>query len=1087
MLQFIFGKAASGKTYTVLEKIKELSSNKSEAVLIVPEQFTFESERAVLKTLGDRSAFYVSVLNFTRLWDEICNINGGNAGRVLGDADKIIFMHRALNTVANELKLWGRYVSNVSFSKTMLDTIGEFKINAIFPEDIRKLSENISSQSLKAKLLDIALIYEAYDILIGEKFIDPTDKLTKLYYRLENSDYFKGKTVFIDSFKGFTGQQFKIIQRILSKAKDVYITITDNPDVTNNFNIFTNIRKAVEKIEKMAVNYKVEIKKPIVLRENFYKNEDLVMLEKLLSNSQAISEKKLENITVCSGATVFDEAEFTARTIRKLVREENYRYRDFVIITRDMDKYSQAVTSALRKNNISYFYDNKIPLTSFPMTVAASSAIKALKFSTESILRFHKTGLGTLSTEEISTLENYTYLWNINGDVWLQEWKADIRGFVSNEKDSKEKTQEYIDALEDINKLRQRAIEPLLQFKEEFKGNSEKMAAAIVHLFENCKVSEKLTLMCDNIDYENEVFSRDSLKQAYEEYMNILDSLVNSFGQVNISASQFYDALEIAVTNANIGVIPQCLDQVTFGAADRIRPSRPKIAFILGANQGVFPKAVSTSGVFNTLERKNLIDNGINISDNSIYSSIDEEFLIYSNLCCPSERLYITYCNKTLKGEKCETSAFVDSVIKNLNCQFTSEPLERLTFDNLPETNQAALSEYCKRMGNENADCVSLSVALKDSEIYKKIDFVNKTLSLSEQSISPKAAKKLFGENIYMSATKFDNFNKCRFSYFCRYGLGAKRLQPADFDALQRGTIVHYVLERFINSYKKDIAKLDKNTISIKTDEFINEYLDSITGFRTLQNSRTDFIISRISRSLKDIVEGIALEFAQSKFEPVACELKIGKDGIPLEFDFEKGKIILNGSIDRVDEYKGYIRIIDYKTGSKSFKLPDILFGLNMQMLIYLYAVIRQRGISDDKAAGILYLPAKRDLNNSGRAMNGLLVAEDEVVSAMDADMSGEFVPKLLRTAKGGLNKRLSSYIENGDFSVIFDHIENIMKKTGIKILNGDIAVSPMDGRESKACEYCEYASVCKIENKEIKRVEDKSNSAVINQLREGE
>ena len=82
----------------------------------------------------------------------------------------------------------------------------------------------------------------------------------------------------------------------------------------------------------------------------------------------------------------------------------------------------------------------------------------------------------------------------------------------------------------------------------------------------------------------------------------------------------------------------------------------------------------------------------------------------------------------------------------------------------------------------------------------------------------------------------------------------------------------------------------------------------------------------------------LAEEFAQSGFEPIACELKIGGEGEKLEFPYDGGKISVSGSIDRVDKFGGYIRVVDYKTGSKKFKLPDILFGLNLQMLLYLYA-----------------------------------------------------------------------------------------------------------------------------------------------------
>lgn len=1080
MLTFILGKPKTGKTTLIINKIKELSEKGGKAVFVVPEQFTFETERAVLKALGDKASLDVTVLSFSRLCDEIGNISGGIAGKLLGDADKVIFMHRALSSLKGELKLWGRYTDNVNFSTTMLDTIGEFKINAITPEEIRKASEKISLPSLKAKLLDIALIYESYDMLVGERFIDPADRLSKLYSQLENTRYFDGKTVFIDSFKGFTGQQYKIIERIFSQADNVYVSFTDNIKVKKEYSIYANIRKAEEKIKNIALKYKKGISDPIILDNSYCFNDSLDDLEELLSSGTVNSEKDIGNgINLVYGSTVYDEAEFTARTIRKLVRTKGLRYRDFVIIARELEAYEEAVANACKKNGISCFYDKRMPLSDFPLTVAVQTAVSAIKFSTENILRFHKTGLGTLSYDEISVLENYTYLWNIEGVIWQDKWDMNPRGF-----ETKKECAETVKELEEINNLREMAIKPLVEFKNSFSGSASDMARAIIKLFRNCNVGEKLKGMVNAPYIVDMPYSEDLLRQAYDIYMDILDSLVISFGDATISADSFMDALNIAVSKASVGVIPQCLDQVSFGSADRIRPSSPKYAFILGANQGEFPKNAANSGIFNISERKELIEYDINIEDNSLFTSIEESYLVYSNLCCPTDGLYISCHSRSITGEKTEPSAFFEDIKENIKCSIFYEPSDILDKASLPETGLSLYSEYCKRLRNQNTQVSSLGKALQKEGFGDKLEFIENMISDKPLKIENKTALELYGNEIYMSATKFDTFNRCRFSHFCRYGLGAKKLQPADFDVLQRGTIVHYVLERFITDYGKGISELADAELERLTDLYIDEYLDSVSGFRSVETARTRFLVSRVSRSLKEVVKHLAKELGQSDFEPVACEMKIGKDGIPLEFGFENGKILINGSIDRVDEYNGYIRIVDYKTGSKSFKLPDILFGLNLQMLLYLYAVTRARDIPDSKSAGILYMPSKRDINGKGMAMNGLINMDSDLSYAMDKSGTGEFVPKLRLNSDGSVSKLNKSYISGNKFGEIFDYIEKLIKKTGEKLLSGDIAVSPMDGRESKACAYCDFASVCRAEDIISERVPDLNNDDVFEAMK---
>lgn len=1079
MLQFIFGKPLSGKTYTIINKIKELNEQNKTCVLIVPEQFTFETEREVLKRLGDKAALNVTVVSFTRLLEEIGRTSGGLASVVLGESDKVIFMKRALNESKSNLKIWSKYSHSASFAKSLLDTIGEFKINAISASQLKKTAEECTSVRLKTKLLDIATVYEAYDTLLGEKFLDPADMLKKIYDMLKNSNYFKNKTVFFDSFKGFTGQQFKIIDQIFSQADDVYISLTNNAEKWREFDVFTNIRITSQKIENLAKRRNITVLPPIILSNSRYNNIALSNLEKIISG-KTIDNNENGIINICKASTIFDEADFVARTIRKLVRTKGYRYRDFVVIARDSETYKESISTAFLKNNVALFFDNLTPLSAFPLAKTGKYAVEGLDYSTENILRFHKSGLGTLSTEEISILENYTYLWNINGKVWLENWSADPRGFVTDDFDEKN-----AELLEKINILRQKAIEPFIRFKNKFKGTAKDMASALIDLFDFCDSANKLTALAE----QQENLSADFLKLSFEEYMKILDSLVVCFGESTISKKEFFEALEMSVSLAEIGVIPQTLDQVSFGSADRIRTSQPKVAFIIGANQGVFPMITANSGILSIAERNNLINIGLNIADNSIYSSIDEEFLVYRNLCCASDEIYISYAMQSLSGEGLEPSNFVETIRKNLKTKEFSEPKNILDNDNLPETESGLFSEYCRRLNDDDTTAITLNSLLKNSKLKEKVSFLDNLSVNKDFSISPNTAKTLYGEKIRMSASRFDTFNRCHFSYFCRYGLNTKKLQPADFDVMQKGTVVHFVLERFITEQKVSLDTLTDETIGILTEKYINEYLDSVTGYRNLETANLKFIVSRISRSLKDVIRHIVKELSQSKFKPIACELKIGigSDFGELEFPFDNGTVSLTGSIDRVDEYNGYIRVIDYKTGSKSFKLPDILFGLNLQMLIYLYALTRARSVDDKKAAAILYQPSKRDTNDSGMAMNGLLQSDIDIIKAMDKNGQGEFVPKLQINKDGTLSKRSASFVETEKFSKIFDYIEKLMQKTGNTLLSGDISVSPVDGRESPACKYCDYSAICGIDDEKIQKVPDLKNDEVFELMEEAE
>lgn len=1080
MLKFILGRPSSGKTFEILKKIRELAEDGRECVLIVPEQFSFESERAVLHALGDKATERVTVAGFTRLCDIVGRLAGGIAAMPLTDAQRIIFMSRALRLAKPELKLWRRYCGSAAFAETMLDTVGEFKINAVFPAELRAAADGTESPMLKNKLFDTALIYETYDAVTGESFIDPADNLTRLYRQLEKCRFFENKVVFLDSFKGFTGQQLAIINRILSQADGLYAAFTDAPEKNGEFGLFSNIRQTEERLRRAAARYGIAEEKPLILNGGKNVAEGIAAVERLISGEEICYDGADGAVTVCSAATPADEAEFAAESIRRLVRTEGYRYRDFVIIVRNGEQYEDFVTAACRQNGIPCFTDRRRPLTAFPLAAAGAAALEtAIKKSSESILRFHKTGLGTLTTEEISLLENYIFLWNIDGKRWETEWDMDPRGFVF-DGDGKGADGE---ALEKINALRKKAWVPLESFKNKLGDSAESIAAALVELFEECNAADKLSKMSERLLSADDGFSADFLRQGYDKYMRLLDGITVCYGKRTVDLREFADTLRLAVGFETVGAVPRTLDEITFGSADRIRPSRPRAAFIMGANQGVFPKNVSAAGIFGTAERKSLIELGLEIPDRALSSVTDENYLVYCNLCCPSDRLFVSYARGGLSGEVMQPSVFVGEITENTGCKSVSVPYTVLEAEAPPETAESAYSQYCRRITKPASGAAELKTALCGTELYGKILYADERLENGEKRISREAAAELFGQNIKMSASRFDSFSRCRFGFFCRYGLGVKRLQPADFDVLQRGTAVHYCLERLIKDYGKDVSKLKKEETDRLTDEYMADYLDGIAGYCSVETARSRFLAERIARAVKEVAHRLALEFAQSDFEPAACELEIEN----AEFPFDGGHLLLSGSIDRVDTCRGYIRVIDYKTGSRKFKLPDILFGLNMQMLIYLYCAVRGSGLPDESAAGILYLPSKRDTTGGGMAMNGLLRREEEIVTAMDREHCGEFIPKYSLTKSGELKKTCNSFISAEDFSAIFDYIERIMRKTGNAIADGDISVCPTDGRELPACKYCDFAAVCRLEDGKARQVPDLKNEEIFEMLGKGE
>lgn len=1082
MLRFIFGRAHSGKTTTVLNRIKtELDGGNKDIVLIVPEQSSFDYERKLLRILGDGRYTSVPVLSFTRLIDEVGRLCGGIAGKRLSDCGRTVLMSRAVSSVTDELSLLGKYSANTKFIESVIDTVNEFKRCGIDSADIKNCADTLPKGILSAKLRDIALVTDAYDGIIKNEYVDPCDDMMHLEKQLSQYAYFSEKTVYIDAFKNFTGAQIKILEQVIRQADDVTFSFCFDEHLSNDAALFSNVGATVRKLVSVAEKYGVDIDKPTVLNKPHFTTEELCALERCLSlGSTDVYEHDANSVTVCAADSIYDEAEFVANEIRRLVRTEGYRYRDFVIIARSEDTYRSAVEHMCRRYEIPCFTDKRYGIAYLPLSVFLRSAINAsFSFSTDEILKYLKTELAGLSLDEINMLENYVYIWKIDRADWKKEWTMSPSGF-----DKFDDTD--IKQLKTLNDLRTRAISPILSLKSSFNGSAEAMATAIWKLMTDCSVADRLAALIDELPPDDAELNR----QSYDAVINILDSLCDTLGTAECTPRMFSEYFELALSQAEVGTIPQMLDEVTFGAADRIKPRDPKIVFAVGMNQGVFPASAACGGIIGSSERSRLLRLGLPITDYTLGFSIDEKYLIYTTLCCASDRVYVSYSASDSAGKPAKPSSVVENILSLFpKCHTLTYGKDSFTADRV-ETAGAAYTGFMRNFGN-TALCNALSDVFGSIPLYsERIRSAKRYKQNLQPTLSCETSERLFGKNMCLSATGIDTYFRCSFSYFCRYGLHVKVIKPAEIDVLQRGTIVHEVLEKLITEKGAGVSALTDDEIREKTDLIVEEYLARIQGIDQICDNRFMYLVSCIKSLTVEVVCHIRDEFAQSGFVPVFCELKIGgADGdieeavIPAP---DGGRITLRGAIDRVDSFGAYIRVVDYKTGARKFCLPDVLFGLNMQMLLYLYAALSSKRFSDCVPAGVLYLEASKHLGEDNNfCMNGLLRDDKEVIEAMDAENSGKYIPRL-RYKKDGTPYKNKDYINGELFSDIFAHMEKLLVKMNMSLRAGEISVDPTDGLDKDACKYCDYAAVCGIENRAHNKVLRLDGEALEKAFKEG-
>ena len=1081
MLQFILGKSGSGKTTKALEIItQKRKAGEKKLLMLVPDQSSFETESAFLDILGPKMAKDVLAFGFSRLSDYVFKNTGNIPENVIDDGVRKIIMSKALEEVSDSIELFNSAKTRKSSLELMIHSLKECKKDNISCEMLDDLAENIDNETLKKKLSETSLVLNAYEALLEKTYVDPLENLNRLKDILEDTKIFEGYTIAADSFSGFTYQQIEIIRVLLTQCKDFYITI--NIDMNNkNEEIFETTNRTRKMIKRLAEDNGIEINKDIILDRFMRSSEsDISFLEKnvLRINDNEYNEKT-DNIESYYAFDINDEVSFTARKIKSLVVEKGYKYKDIAVVVREISRYNGILDTVLEKYEIPYFMDIPKDVFTKPIVRFISGVLDTVisNFDRDVLLSTLKTGLFSLSDTVISDFENYIYVWNIDHSDFKKEFKNNPSGFeTQNENDLKK--------LEEIEKTRRTIIIPLLDFYEKC---NEASGTEIVKLFYNLlnefKIEKAVDKLYDKFESEGLIFEANEEVRVYNLIIESLEKLYAVLGDEKLSLKKFKEYFDYKISDISVSDIPRYMDEINVASADRARLNDAKAVFVLGAVDGLFPSVPKTAGVFSENERKILVENNLPLTDSLEQLGAHEKYLVYCALTSTCEKLFVSTYSSDFSGESFEPSVIFNEIARLFPNRVHSVYSDYNEVDELYCKTQAF--EYLSKIYHSNLNYSnSLKTYFKEDEVYKekllKLESVleNKPFKIADNEVS----QKLFKKDMSVSASQIEKYYLCPFQYFCNYGLRAKERKEASIDSLQFGNIVHYFLEKFLRDNKKSVLNdLTDDSIKDSIDSILLQYADETFG--GLEDKTESFIaiFERLKLNIFTLIKELIRQLMYSDFVPSDFELKIGDGGeIPpykLELDNDSS-VSVKGFIDRVDTYdknenESYIRIVDYKTGNKIFKLYEILYGINLQMLLYLRCVCENGKNYYGKElipAGVLYMPsAAKDIDgdkystgekvlsqlDSNFRMNGLVLNEPDVINHMDR--IGKFI-KLSKNTKEGQYSDTCAGIEQ--FNLIFKHLDETVKSMAKELLNGNVEAKPIKG-VADGCAYCPYDSVC--------------------------
>ncbi|MBR6506819.1 MAG: PD-(D/E)XK nuclease family protein [Clostridia bacterium] len=1057
MLHRIIGKSGSGKTQIILNKIKECISVGQQCIVIVPEQQSVAYERKLSSALGDTFNMYCEVLNFERLPNRIARQFGGLNAEYMDIGCRNVLLASALYDVKDSLTQYALSAEDNDFIKKLGQTAANLKMRGITPDMLLEAKEKIPSSSLAQKLTDIGIILKEYEKKTPESLYDPNDGLTRLALREDTPLFFEGKTVFIDSCYTYTPQEEEIIKIILQSAKDAYISflIGEEPE------LYRETTLCSEKIKEFS-----PLCEDIVLTDNKRAKEKSIeyLQDFLWDHSAPRFEGNADNVKIVSASDVFEEAAAVSSIIHSLIRK-GYRYRDITVITEGAEKYDGIIDTVLASDGIPCYMSVKDELTTKPVVafVLAALEIAVTDFAPYAVSKYIKNSYCDLNARERDMLSRYADTWGIRGKRWRDgnPWMMNPEGYTG------ALTEHSAHVLNTVNTAKEKMTDILLPVYETLISKDLTVKSGVEALYGlliSAKADKRLLARARVLMDSGKERESDVTAQVWDTLIDIFDRLVSVCGEEKTTPEKLHRYLSLMISSRKVGAIPALNDSVTIGNASLIRPENCRACILMGVNDGEFPKAVRRHGLFDEPENRLLEQAGIPLALPLLRQQNEQRFYFTAAVSAPAEKLYITYPAGDLSGNTLRPSVAVMRVKELLGIKETKF-LEK-------ETDMLYCLPSAKRYGG----------GIQNPYIQKALYGLWEEKDGETGLYQPEATVELEQTAFTLTPSRTDKYASCPFSFFVKYLLKLKENKKAAFSAPEIGTFVHSILEEFVSARVEDgkFVPLPDGEREKEVDRLTETYILSVAG-EYAYDKRFAYAVSRFKKTLNLIIKNISAEFEQSRFCPSGFEVKIGMGDLPpVEIKTEKGKIFLRGIVDRTDtcviDGKTYLRVIDYKTGDKRFSEERVEKGLDLQLLMYLFACCSADKTGNTLPAGVLYMPAsapkldgeKEHPNPDEEAVygfkkSGLVLADPEVIRAMEAEGGGVFIPAKLNK-DGTVSARSVSAKTLEEFDALEDRLKTTLRNMGERLISGDMCISPLKEGSINACRYCEYKSFCRKE-----------------------
>lgn len=1069
-LQFILGSSGAGKSHYIYNKIigESMENPSVNYILLVPEQYSMALQRKMVTLHPHGGTMNIDVIGFNRLAYRVFDELSVKTGKVLEDFGKTMLIRQVAGSVSGELSVFGGCLDKPGFIdevKSLMSEMYQYDIsrNKLL-EVINNLTESGQDELLLNKLKDMTSIFRAFEEKINDEYI-VAEQLTELLAEcVAKSGLIANSVIVMDGFTGFTPIQLKLIERLMVRAKKIYAVLTIDRKYYEKKRIvehelFYLTSKSMNSLKRIADDAGVAVEQDIFidLAENTasdsnegkkcrwdYQRVDLLHLERnLFRYPYEKYDMPVNNIKIIVYDNPRRELIGVAHSIRELVMKAGYRYKDFAVISGNLEGITSHVEQIFPQYEIPYFLDYSRPVKNNPFIDALGHALKLVEdnFSYDSVFAFLKSGaLDNISFDDIEELENYVLSRGIRGiDRWKGKWN------------------------EVVDDTRQCFMDVILPFNEALTATGKNTQVI--------KYVEAVRMLMDSLDYKTRMSETPGL---YDKLQELLDKMQEIMSSENVSISEFNELMDLGLKDLSLGMIPSMLDMTIVGDITRTRLDEIKVLYIIGVNDGIIPMKGVSAQIISDREKDKLGEMGFSLAPTDKLNSYIEQFYLYINMTKPSDKLYISYTVMDNANDSMRPSYIIGRV-RNLFPRLDiiadrESGLKGSTRASGLESLIQGIQQWADGDDSNSEETLRLCRLYAELGDTEHLNMIKRAMCYSNipEALSNDVVDLIQLRLMSQSVSRLEQFANCAYSYFLQHTLGLKERDINGIDNRNIGNILHSAMERMYRHVHDnmdndwtalDDLKRDALITGFVERAFDEEYLgldESEDKDVYIDDSRCGYIRNMLVRIGKRTAEALCRITSEDSLVPEYFEYKFSEE-MPLGNDGRR--MNLRGVIDRADVYYSpetsslRLRIIDYKSGNHDFKISRLYEGLQLQLSVYMNIMM---GLADSQ-----YNKGRQGEDRISVVPDGMYYYQmcDPFVEADDEDKAEAARDKALKL-KGLVNT------DDEYFSNIIKYAMKKVNDIAGDIAAGDISKNPVVKDMGSACDYCAYSSVCRFDDK---------------------